>query len=593
MTIQPRSEYPRPQFQREEWLNLNGQWQFDYDDNNEGLINKWYKDDKHAFSKEITVPFSYQSELSGIGETDFHDLVWYKRNFYVPEQWLEKRVLLHFGAVDYRTWVYVNGNFIMFHEGGHVPFHIEITNHLQSGENTVVVRVEDESKALDQPRGKQYWEEKSEGIFYLRTTGIWQTVWLEAVSPVYLEKVKMTPDIDKDEVSIEYVVNGDISGQLLEMEVSFKGKQVAKDILILSANKGKRSIALNDFNVHDAGRLWSPEHPNLYDITFRLKEDENVIDEVASYFGMRKISIENGVVMLNNKPYYMKLVLDQGYFPTGILTPPSDEAIKKDVELTKEMGFNGARKHQKIEDPRYLYWADQLGILVWGEMANAYTYTDDAVRRMTAEWQRAIERDYNHPSIVAWVPVNESWGVPRLLADKRQQNHTLAMYYLTKSLDTTRLVISNDGWEHTKSDLCTIHDYEAEKEVLKARYSSMENIIQSQPGHRLIYVPGYEYDGVPIQVTEFGGIAYKKSDWEGWGYSGAESDEDFEEKYYQVVSALLESPLVQGFCYTQLTDVEQEINGLLTYDRKPKIPLEKIRNINEGRKAKRFSTEEE
>ncbi|MDQ0257244.1 beta-galactosidase/beta-glucuronidase [Evansella vedderi] len=592
MTI-PRSEYPRPQFQREQWLNLNGQWQFEYDDENKGLTDKWFEGNNHTFSKEITVPFSYQSELSGIGETEFHDLVWYKKTFTVPEKWNNQRVLLHFGAVDYGAWVYVNGKFVTFHEGGHVPFHAEITNVLQEGENEIVVRVEDASKDLDQPRGKQYWEEKSEGIFYLRTTGIWQTVWLEAVPVTYLEKVKMTPDIDKDEITIEYLVNEGQPNQLLEIDISFDGKQVAKDLVQLTSNKGSRSIYLNDFNVHDAGRLWSPEHPNLYDITFRIKDSSTTIDEVNSYFGMRKISVENGVVMLNNKPYYMKLVLDQGYFPTGILTPPSDEDIKKDVELTKEMGFNGARKHQKIEDPRYLYWADKLGLLVWGEMANAYTYTDDAVRRMTAEWQEAMERDYNHPSIVAWVPINESWGVPRLLADKRQQDHTLGMYYLTKSLDSTRLVISNDGWEHTKSDMCTIHDYESDKEVLKERYSSVENIMNSQPGHRLIYVPGYEYNGEPIQVTEFGGIAYKKSNWEGWGYSGATNDEDFEEKYYKVVSAMLESPLVQGFCYTQLTDVEQEINGLLTYDRKPKIDLEIIRNINEGRNRKRFSTEEE
>ncbi|ADU29314.1 glycoside hydrolase family 2 protein [Evansella cellulosilytica] len=589
----PRPEYPRPQFVREKWINLNGEWQFDYDDENKGLENKWFKKEHNHFSKKINVPFSYQSELSGIGETAFHDLVWYKRSFTVPADWAGQRIHLHFGAVDYRTWVWVNGEFVTYHEGGHVPFQADITDVLLDEENEVVVRVEDPSKDLDQPRGKQYWEEKSEGIFYLRTTGIWQTVWIEAVPTTFLEKVKMTPDIDKDELTVEYVVNGGKPDYQLEIEIMFDGNHVSHDVIQLTTNKGTRSILLNDFNVHGPGRLWSPENPNLYDINFRIKDGLDVVDEVTSYFGMRKISIENGIVMLNNHPYYMKLVLDQGYFPTGMLTPPSDEDIKNDIKLTKEMGFNGARKHQKIEDPRYLYWADKLGILVWGEMANAYTYTNDAVRRMTAEWQEAVERDYNHPSIVAWVPVNESWGVPRLLSDKRQQDHTLAMYYLTKSLDATRLVISNDGWEHTKSDMCTIHDYESDKEVLKERYNTVENIMKSLPGNRLIYVPGYKYDGEPIQVTEFGGIAYKKSDWDGWGYSGATNDKDFEEKYYKVVSAMLESPLVQGFCYTQLTDVEQEINGLLTYDRKPKIDLDIIKQINEGRKIRRFSTEKE
>jgi beta-galactosidase/beta-glucuronidase len=586
----PRHEYPRPQFERSEWLNLNGSWNFEFDDLNKGVEEKWIEG--HDFSQKIIVPFSYQSELSGIGQTEFHDLVWYEREFMVPNKWDGNRIILHFGAVDYRAWVWVNGIYVTYHEGGHTPFQTEITNVLQKGSNKIVVRVEDPSGDLDQPRGKQYWKEKSESIFYTRTTGIWQTVWLEAVSQTYLDKVKLTPDIDADEITIDYSVNSGRPQQQLEIEISFAGELVAKDIVQLYQNKASRKIYLNDFNVHGVGRLWSPEHPNLYDIIFRIKENDQVLDEVKSYFGMRKISVENGRVMLNNRPYYMKLVLDQGYFPEGILTPPSDEDIKKDVELTKEMGFNGARKHQKVEDPRYLYWTDRLGLLVWGEMANSYTYTDDAVRRITSEWQEAIERDYNHPSIVVWVPLNESWGVPRLLADKRQQDHSLSLYYLTKSLDPTRLVISNDGWEHTKSDICTIHDYESQKDVLKARYSSIDSTINSTPGNRYIYVPGYDYHGEPIQVSEFGGIAYKKSDWEGWGYSGATNDEEFTERYYNVVSGLLESPLVQGFCYTQLTDVEQEINGLLTYDRQPKIALDKIRSINEGRKMARFSTDE-
>ncbi|TMW71385.1 glycoside hydrolase family 2 protein [Alteribacter natronophilus] len=587
----PRSEYPRPQFVREEWMNLNGKWEFDFDDQDEGLENRWYE--SHQFSREINVPFCYESELSGINEQDFHDRVWYKRTFTVPEKWNGQRIMLHFGAVDYQAQVWVNGTYVTSHEGGHCPFHADVTRELVRGDNEVVVRVEDAVKDLDQPRGKQYWKERSEGIFYTRTTGIWQTVWLEPVSVSHVKKVKLTPDVDKDEITIDYTVNGSKPGQQLEVEISFKGERVAVDSLTLNGNRGTRSISLQDFHVHDEGRLWSPEHPNLYDVVFRLKDHGQVMDKVESYFGMRKISIENGIVMLNNRPYYMKLVLDQGYFPAGLLTPPSDDEIRKDVELTKEMGFNGARKHQKIEDPRYLYWADRLGLLVWGEMANAYTYSDEAVRRMTAEWQEAVERDYNHPSIVAWVPVNESWGVPKLLADKRQQDHTLGMYYLTKSLDSTRLVMSNDGWEHTKSDLCTIHDYESDKEVLKERYISVDTIMESTPGHRLIYVPGYGYQGEPVQVTEFGGIAYKKSEWEGWGYSGATDDEDFARRYYDVVSAMLESPLVQGFCYTQLTDVEQEINGLLTYDRKPKIALETIRLINEGQKKDRYTSEEE
>ncbi len=321
---------------------------------------------------------------------------------------------------------------------------------------------------------------------------------------------------------------------------------------------------------------------NLYEVTVTLFVDGTQADKAESYFGMRKIAVEAGKLMLNNRIYFMRLVLDQGYFPEGILTEPSDEDLKRGIELAKQMGFNGARKHQKIEDPRYLYWADRLGYLVWGEMANAYAYSEEYVRKVTAEWQEAVERDYNHPSLVVWVPLNESWGVPNILIDKRQQRHAMAMYFLTKSLDDSRLVISNDGWEQTTTDLVTIHDYEWRREDLTERYSTLERTLVGKPHRRELFVGGTAYAGQPVLVTEFGGIAYKKSDWEGWGYSGADNDEDFLAKLADVIEPLLQSPHVQGICYTQLTDVEQEINGLLTYDRAPKVPLEHIKQIVAG-----------
>jgi beta-galactosidase/beta-glucuronidase len=315
--------------------------------------------------------------------------------------------------------------------------------------------------------------------------------------------------------------------------------------------------------------------------------DGQETDRVESYFGMRKVSIEDGRILLNNRPYMLKMVLDQGYFPDGILTAPSDDALRRDIELTKEMGFNGARKHQKIEDPRYLYWADRLGLLVWGEMANACAYSEEYVERVTSEWQEAVHRDYNHPCIMAWVPLNESWGVPNILVDKFQQQHALAMYHLTRSLDDTRLVISNDGWEHVKSDICTIHDYESKQDVLDQRYATVESAVGSRPAGRWIHVPGFPYEGAPIVVSEYGGISFKMSDWEGWGYSAATSAEDFIARYRAVTEPMIASPHVQGFCYTQLTDVEQEINGLLTYDRKPKVPLEQIKAINDMGKMRK------
>ncbi|MGH2541483.1 MAG: glycoside hydrolase family 2 protein, partial [Ardenticatenaceae bacterium] len=462
-------------------------------------------------------------------------------------------------------------------------------------DHSLVVRVEDLSRDVEQPRGKQYWEEQSSGIFYTRTTGIWQTVWLEPVALSHLSRLKLTPDIDGGQVVVEFSVvprgnqpkGHPAPGQEVEIELSFEEEVVARERSPVRIGAHGRApsptIPLPDFVADPESRLWSPEHPALYEVVVRLVEDDSVLDEVKSYFGMRKVSIQDGQVKLNNQPYYMKLVLDQGYYPDGILTPPSDHAVRRDVELVKEMGFNGVRKHQKIADPRYLYWADRLGLLVWGEMANAHAFSDKVVRRIAAEWQEAVERDYNHPSIVAWVPLNESWGVPSLTTDPRQIHHALSLYHLTKSLDSTRPVISNDGWEHTRSDICSIHDYEPSKEILRARYQNASNVLAFKPGGRSIYVPGFEHQGEPFLITEFGGIAYRKDQTEGWGYSVAQSDEDFAARYQKVVSALRECPLIQGFCYTQFTDVEQEINGLLTYDRQPKIPLERIRAINEGK----------
>nr|WP_209973094.1 sugar-binding domain-containing protein [Paenibacillus eucommiae] len=577
-----RMDYPRPQFERAEWLNLNGEWEFEFDDEQAGTRGKWFA--AHDFSKRIQVPFCFQSSLSGIEDTGFHDVVWYRKKFAIPESYKGQRLILHFGAVDYLSWVWINGQLVKFHEGGHTPFSVDITEQCADGENTIVVKAQDFSQDHTLPKGKQYYAEKSAGIFYTRTTGIWQTVWLEPLSGTCLEKVKLTPYIDSNEIKLRAFMGGSLKQQLLlKTVVSFQGSVVAEDTCKVNEAEMVRRIGLHDFNDHGQGRWWSPEKPNLYDVEFTLYEGESVIDQVKSYFGMRKISVEDGKVCLNNRFYYMKLVLDQGYFPDGIMTPPSDEAIKQDVELTKAMGFNGARKHQKVEDPRYLYWCDRLGLLVWGEMANAAAYSENYVRRMTLEWQEVIERDYNHPCIVAWVPLNESWGVPNIVVDKLQQQHALAMYHLTRSLDDTRLVISNDGWEHIKTDVCTIHDYESKRAVLEDRYSSVEKAVHAKPANRTIHVPGFPYEGTPIMVSEYGGISFKKSDWEGWGYSAAVSDEDYMERYKAVTQPLLQSPVVQGFCYTQLTDVEQEINGLLTYDRKPKVPLAMIKQINDGK----------
>jgi beta-galactosidase/beta-glucuronidase len=601
MSAVPRPEYPRPQFRRPDWTNLNGEWAFAFDDEDVGLSQRWYRvaagdlrSHDSPFDRRITVPFCYQSRLSGIGDTAFHDVVWYARTFESPvADSGEQCLLLHFGAVDYQAAVWVNGEQIAFHEGGHTPFSADITHALRKEENVIVVRAEDPSRDVSIPRGKQYWKEESEGIFYTRTTGIWQTVWLEPVkNDTRIDALRLTPDVDAACVDVEVGVEGFGRGLSLRLVVTLGEDVVLDDRVEQRTPLIKRRLSLlargdapetPHLSQWPSAALWSPEHPNLYDLRLELLDAEGrVLDAVDSYIGMRKIDARDGKVLLNNRPYYQRLVLDQGYFPGGLLTAPTDDDLRRDVELAKEMGFNGARKHQKVEDPRWLYWADTLGFLVWGEMANAYQYSPDYVRRITGEWQEAVRRDYNHPCIVAWVPMNESWGVPELATDPAQVEHLLTLYHLTRSLDGSRLVVSNDGWEHAKTDLCTIHDYGG-AEDLSRRYATPESSVSARPAKRPIYAPGHGYRGEPILLSEFGGIAFSGEEG-GWGYSTVSDAEEFLERYETLITALLQHETVQGFCYTQLTDVEQEVNGLLTYDRKPKVNLARIREVmSQGR----------
>ena len=506
---------------------------------------------------------------------------------------------MHFGAVDYRATVWVNGMNVARHEGGHTPFSADVTHALRAGENVVVVRAEDPSRDTTIPRGKQYWREESGGIFYTRTTGIWQTVWLEPVGRRRIEGLRLTPDVDAAALDVEVAVEGFEPGLTLRFTVEHADERVLDDRIGLPSALVERRLPLITRGeppttpyptlwVRPA--LWSPEEPNLYDLRIELLDAEGeTLDAVESYFGMRKIEVRDGRVYLNERPLYQRLVLDQGYFPDGLLTSPTDDDLRGDIELAKEMGFNGARKHQKIEDPRWLYWADRLGFLVWGEMANAYQYSLEYVRRITAEWQETLRRDYNHPCIVAWVPMNESWGVPGVDTDPGQVEHLLAMYHLTHSLDGTRPVVSNDGWEHALTDLCAIHDYR-DAATLRRIYETVESAI-AEPERRPVYAPGHGYRGEPVLVTEFGGIAFRSADPESWGYRVVSDAEELLERYGSLIAALLQSEVVQGFCYTQLTDIEQEINGLLTYDRRPKADLARIREITTAKERRAKSGE--
>ncbi len=575
----PRPEYPQPQFQREHWVSLNGQWEFEFDDRNQGLAEDWPAAAKNL-TRQITVPFCFESKRSGIGDTSFHQWVWYRRAISVPQAWSGRRVLLHFGAVDYRAMVWVNGCFAGRHEGGNTPFAFDITRHLKPAGNTLMVRAEDPPTDRYIPRGKQYWEPKSASIFYTRTTGIWQPVWLEAAGDSYLTSVRISPD-SNGTVRFDARVARPQPDLELHASIAFDGKRTAQGS---ASAAGPRSTVLS--SVADP-QFWSPGRPRLYDVTFELRRGTTVLDRVSSYFGFRTVTTDNGQVLINGRPTFLKLVLDQGYWPDSTLTPPSDDAIQYDIRMTKEMGFNGARKHQKLEDPRFLYWADRMGFLVSSEMANAYLFDDQYVERFTREWMEAVERDYNHPSIVIWVPINESWGVPNL-SDSRQQNHLKALYTLTRSLDSTRLVVDNDGWEHSDlTDLFALHDYTRSGDLLYERYKDLGKPGARVPNNaRAALAPGFAYNGTPFYLSEFGGIAFippgHEVPKESWGYSGVEKTADAAlERLRGLYNAIARVPAWSGLCYTQLTDVEQEVNGLMTYDRKPKFDVKVIRQINE------------
>jgi beta-galactosidase/beta-glucuronidase len=575
----PRPEHPQPQFQRADWLNLNGVWEFEFDDMGVGLKEGW-SHSAPPFGKSILVPFCFESVMGGIGDHRFHPTVWYRRKFSVPRAWSGRRVLLHFGAVDYKGLVWVNGQLAGEHEGGHTPFQIDITGLIEDGENWLTVRVEDPPSDRFLPRGKQHWEEQSASIFYTRTTGIWQTVWLEAVGTSYLERVLVNANMD-GVVSFDARV-GNPEGELqLTATVSYEGKLLASSMSVVMGPAAVASVLVRD------ARQWSPDSPSLYDVQFELRRDGQVIDRVDSYFGFRTVTVQDGKVLLNGTPIYLKMVLDQGYWPESTITPPSDEAIREDIRLTKEMGFNGARKHQKIEDPRYFYWADKMGLLVSAEMANAYMFDATYVARFTREWTDAVMRDYNHPSIIIWVPLNESWGVPNV-ADPRQQAHLRAMYHLTKSLDSTRLVIDNDGWEHTEAtDLFAFHDYTRTGPELLERFAAVDGGGVPLPLFGKMYcAPGNRYNGAPLFLSEFGGVAYVPRDEDvpdnSWGYSGIEPDAAAAlARMRGLYEAIARIRRITGICYTQLCDVEQEVNGVLTYDRRPKFNLAEIRKIND------------
>jgi len=450
----PRPEYPRPQFVRDNnWINLNGEWDFGFDDANIGLKERWYKKGNlKNFDRKITVPFCFQSKLSGIEDNSFHEVIWYRRVFEIPKQFKNKKVLLHFGAVDYKCLIYLNDEYVGSHEGGYIGFSLDVTDFLEDT-NVLVVRVEDPSRDLEIPRGKQFWKSEIESIFYPRVSGIWQTVWLESLSPEFqIDDLKITPNIDKSEVMVEININGiGFSELYLFIEILFNNRTIAQDIINLDfigkigqrKNKKvvKERIEMYNKKMFDENPtrfkfkvtipenlmfLWDTDNPNLYDLSLKIQNEKTgeIYDEISSYFGMRKISISDYEkkgkhILLNGKPLYQKLFLVQGYWPDSLYTPPSDDHIKKDIQYVIDFGFNGLRTHQKAFDARFLFWCDKMGVLVWGEIGNAYRFSVKSQLRLINEFVAEVERDYNHPSIIAWVPLNEGWGISGVEKDPK------------------------------------------------------------------------------------------------------------------------------------------------------------------------------
>ncbi|MEN0658307.1 sugar-binding domain-containing protein [Caldifermentibacillus hisashii] len=574
--------HPRPQFSRNNWESLDGEWKFAFDDKNIGEVNKWANGIPEG--KTIQVPFSYETKLSGIEDSSHHPVVWYERTINVKQ---DKNVLLHFEGADYYTTLWVNGLKVGHHQGAYTAFVFDITNYVHKGENQVVVKVED-SMDCSQPRGKQRWLKDNFGCWYVQTTGIWKTVWLEYVSPTHIDYVKMTPEYDKKEIAIELHINKKQydSDLTASAEISFEGKIINKVTVKVIDGVAKFSPSVLESGNPWSMKSWSPEIPNLYDIKFELFQDGQPVDLVNSYFGMRKISIEGRKILLNNEELYQRLILDQGYWEESGLTPPSVEALETDIDKVLEMGYNGVRKHQKIEDNRFLYLCDKKGLLVWSEVGATYTFDDQAVSNFTNEWIEIVQQNYNHPCIITWVPFNESWGIEDIFVNDAQQKFTEGIYYLTKAFDSMRPVITNDGWEHTISDIITLHDYEEFGEVFRKRYENSEVLLSNNiqhNKHRYPFAKGYGDQGQPVIISEFGGIAFASES--GWGYGNQVKDEEaFIQRFESIHQAIQDLDYVCGFCYTQLTDVQQEINGLLTIDRKAKVDLTKIREINERKK---------
>lgn len=577
----PRPEYPRPQFVRAEWLCLNGSWQFEFDEADDGesrgLIGT-------TLASAILVPFAPESELSGIGDVAFHEAVWYRRDVTTPSSWTGRRVILHFQAADHDTTVWVNGAVAGRHRGAFTPFSFDITDLLDSdGTGDLAVRVRDSSTGV-QARGKQSRLSENHQAWYTRTTGIWQTVWLEPVSATHLERPRITPDVGSGTFRFELPLTGPVAGAEIDV-------LLADDEGIVATGTARAGIDLCPtivLSIPDGRKaLWSPENPHLYDVTFIVRKDGVIVDQLGSYAGLRSIAIDGKRVLINGAPVFQRLVLDQGWYPAGLMTAPTEADLVADIELGLAAGFNGARLHQKVFEERYLFHADRLGYLVWGEFGDWGANLDELVgdqqptASFVAQWIEALVRDYSHPSIIGWCPLNETF---QPLADGLTvlDDVTLGMYLATKAMDLTRPVLDTSGYAHrvVGADIYDSHSYEQDPAVFAVQMTGLDrgdpyvNVAVDGTGWSLPYA------GQPYFCSEFAGIWWSESDETGdlsWGYGNAPATkEDWYQRAEGLFAVLLENPDMFGYCFTQLTDVFQEKNGVVAFDRTPKFDLARI-----------------
>jgi beta-galactosidase/beta-glucuronidase len=572
--------YPRPQLRRATWVSLNGVWDFALDP-----AGRYARPRDVSWDRTIVVPFSPETARSQVHHTGFFKACWYRRTIDVPELPDGERILLHFGAVDHRATIWIDNALACSHEGGYTPFTLDLTDFLTAGAPCViVVCAEDDPADLTKPRGKQDWQLEPHSIWYPRTSGIWQTVWMERVPATRIDAVRWSSSLERWDIGFEAQIAGDWRdglrlGVRLEMP---DGSVVGDDTYTLTSREIVRRLALSDPGIDDSRNelLWSPSSPTLIGVRLQLWGGRGeLIDEAESYTALRSVSTQGDRFLLNGRPFPLRLVLDQGYWPGTGLTAPDDDALIRDVELAKAMGFNGVRKHQKVEDPRYLYWADRLGLLVWEEMPSAYRFTWDSVQRLMKEWMKVIERDVSHPCIVSWVPFNESWGAPNLPDNPAERHYIRSVYHLTKTLDPTRPVIGNDGWESVATDIIGIHDYDADPARIAKRYHADDVLPRlfrrERPGGRLLVLDAQPHAEHPLVLSEFGGIACSCEP-DTWGYSSCATPDELSARYSELLQTIRSLDLLSGFCYTQFADTYQEANGLLYADRRPKFAIEAI-----------------